>query len=626
MKIDYELMFRTLGIFGDFGYNIVGTLLIVTVKYKVSRFRFVNLLMLCVNYANSSRFLNIVLFATARRLPVNFLNRPFTGILPLRESSARRAVGGPSPAAAVRLSLAMHLDEKRGISGRWWLCAACAGFATISALVAMTIFLNDAGPRQPPRFRHVTARHRPTSAPTLGPGPDPVSLDELFPVKVNGALRKKSNPVFDDLDTFREDFRLPGIDTIDFRPPPPSSNVVPPFQYIKNGANFGESANIEENFGKNENFGGFDRNDFGQFDNNFMAEDNLGNFLDKKDYLAEKDEENPLYAFLQKRLRDVYDFFGAKKLLNTDFSDLVDSVNKSVQNKDPSFLLERIKNIYKNATDGTAMSSDVSLANLIYPSRQSLLTNTSSLVSFGLLAIDLFLLHNVQQIALSDDASTAAVRSLSTDPEVQALNALFLPPERIRSMGRSQEEDQDEEEDQNVLQDLIDYVQDALRAAVNLGRAYKKTTSPIRGRSTAEPSPLDCIWTLYCRNLDKTAKLDGPYGFLAKMNRYTYLYVIMFYRCNFTYDNIGYVNIRSNSDIRRTAKAVDFEQVGVNGSIVIVLKSRIGTELQKKLFLIHIYSESLPEQVSVCPCVRVSSYSSAKHPIPIPKNRIKIPV
>ncbi|CAB0004574.1 unnamed protein product, partial [Nesidiocoris tenuis] len=44
----------------------------------------------------------------------------------------------------------------------------------------------------------------------------------------------------------------------------------------------------------------------------------------------------------------------------------------------------------------------------------------------------------------------------------------------------------------------------------------------------------------------------------------------------------------------------------VNGSIVIVLKSRIGTELQKKLFLIHIYSESLPEQVSVCPCVRVS--------------------
>ncbi|CAB0019213.1 unnamed protein product [Nesidiocoris tenuis] len=36
----------------------------------------------------------------------------------------------------------------------------------------------------------------------------------------------------------------------------------------------------------------------------------------------------------------------------------------------------------------------------------------------------------------------------------------------------------------------------------------------------------------------------------------------------------------------------------VNGSIVIVLKSRIGSELQKKFLSIHIYSESLPEQNS----------------------------
>ncbi|CAB0005139.1 unnamed protein product, partial [Nesidiocoris tenuis] len=64
------------------------------------------------------------------------------------------------------------------------------------------------------------------------------------------------------------------------------------------------------------------------------------------------------------------------------------------------------------------------------------------------------------------------------------------------------------------------------------------------------------------------------------------------------------------------------EQVSVcpvNGSIVIVLKSRIGTELQKNLFLIHIYSESLPEQVSVCPLVRVSF-------LLLTSNRVKSPV
>ncbi|CAA9994032.1 unnamed protein product, partial [Nesidiocoris tenuis] len=56
---------------------------------------------------------------------------------------------------------------------------------------------------------------------------------------------------------------------------------------------------------------------------------------------------------------------------------------------------------------------------------------------------------------------------------------------------------------------------------------------------------------------------------------------------------------RINPSIWNLSKfiAFYFHIYRVNGSIVIVLKSRIGTELQKKLFLIHIYSESLPEQV-----------------------------
>ncbi|CAB0020455.1 unnamed protein product [Nesidiocoris tenuis] len=51
-------------------------------------------------------------------------------------------------------------------------------------------------------------------------------------------------------------------------------------------------------------------------------------------------------------------------------------------------------------------------------------------------------------------------------------------------------------------------------------------------------------------------------------------------------------------------------KIKVNGSIGIVLKSRIGTELQEELFLMHIYSESLPGQVSVCPLVRLWSFSN----------------
>ncbi|KAF6199904.1 hypothetical protein GE061_006202 [Apolygus lucorum] len=382
----------------------------------------------------------------------------------------------------------MHLDERRGL-GKWWLCAGFAGFTIMSCFIAATFYLGD-GDRstttRPPRFRQIVTSRVPDAAapwPSLDPGPDPITLDEVFPVKQT--VRKKSeatfadfddstpenrdagvdnrldapenrlnlaenrhSPVLVDLNDFREDFRLPGL------APPRRPLNVPPFQYIKN---------------------------------------------------HEEPPENPMFTFLQKRLRDVYDMIGGKNLFSADWLDLVDSVNKSVHTKNVSFVMNQLKDMYYNNSSTT----ELTLKSLIYPSRQSLLSNTSSLVSFGLLAIDLFLLHNVQQIAVADDEAVA--KALKEDPEVAALNALFMAPEAL-SAGRSQEE-----ESESVLGDLIDFAQGAVRAVVNLGRAYKKTTAPVRGRS-ADPSPLDCIWTLYCRNLDKTSKLHGPYGFLAKMN------------------------------------------------------------------------------------------------------------
>ncbi|CAB0009770.1 unnamed protein product, partial [Nesidiocoris tenuis] len=73
------------------------------------------------------------------------------------------------------------------------------------------------------------------------------------------------------------------------------------------------------------------------------------------------------------------------------------------------------------------------------------------------------------------------------------------------------------------------------------------------------------------------------------------------YRVNWS---IGIV-LKSRIGTELPKKLFYFHIYRVNGSIGIVLKSRIGTELQKKLFLVHMYSESLPEQVSVCPCARL---------------------
>ncbi|CAA9998442.1 unnamed protein product [Nesidiocoris tenuis] len=59
--------------------------------------------------------------------------------------------------------------------------------------------------------------------------------------------------------------------------------------------------------------------------------------------------------------------------------------------------------------------------------------------------------------------------------------------------------------------------------------------------------------------------------------------------------NMKNIHIFYKDDHNTSIYSVNIEVITL---VMIVLKSRIGTELQKKLILIHIYSESLPEQVS----------------------------
>jgi hypothetical protein len=53
-------------------------------------------------------------------------------------------------------------------------------------------------------------------------------------------------------------------------------------------------------------------------------------------------------------------------------------------------------------------------------------------VSFGLLAFDLLLLRNVQQIAWEEEKVSS--EEMLKDPQVLALNALFMPPEKVRQL------------------------------------------------------------------------------------------------------------------------------------------------------------------------------------------------
>ncbi|CAB0003523.1 unnamed protein product [Nesidiocoris tenuis] len=96
----------------------------------------------------------------------------------------------------------------------------------------------------------------------------------------------------------------------------------------------------------------------------------------------------------------------------------------------------------------------------------------------------------------------------------------------------------------------------------------------------------------------RSRKLAARLGPESRPSRPGYLFLEGFYE-----PRPGRIvsHVRHLSPARRGIRHLDISsefRTDVERSIGIVLKSRIGTELQKKLFLIHIYSESLPEQVS----------------------------
>lgn len=253
---------------------------------------------------------------------------------------------------------------------------------------------------------------------------------------------------------------------------------------------------------------------------------------------------SPVFTFLRKRLQDVRDWLsqsGVRKDQN-QWIQMVDAVNRSLYTKNATIVLSKLREMYGNSTGDVA--ADTPVASLIYPAAGN--DSAAGLVSFGLLAIDLFLLHNVQQIALNEDPE--AGQQMLNDPDVLALNALFLPPDRVKQLrsGSSRVLSDDADgaggQPKGLVSEFMEFVNGGLRAVLNLSRAYRSSSRAAKaeGKSTGQTpagsstatsgSSLDCIWTLYCRNLDKTAKLEGPYGFLAKMNRYRDRIILVFFR------------------------------------------------------------------------------------------------
>ncbi|GLH15136.1 Uncharacterized protein GBIM_19513, partial [Gryllus bimaculatus] len=134
-----------------------------------------------------------------------------------------------------------------------------------------------------------------------------------------------------------------------------------------------------------------------------------------------------------------------------DLRAVLASLQTALREGDATPMLARLRELYYRGGGGGAAGPAAALR------------NSSSLLSLGLLAFDLLLLHNVQQIAWGEEPD--AGRAMLQDPEVAALNALFVDPAQLRATH--------DDPDLSLLEELVEFVKSAARAVLSLGRAYR---------------------------------------------------------------------------------------------------------------------------------------------------------
>ncbi|XP_041984113.1 uncharacterized protein LOC121736792 [Aricia agestis] len=278
-------------------------------------------------------------------------------------------------------------------------------------------------------------------------------------------------------------------------------------------------------------------------------------------------QSNTMTSYLIEKVQELHDWvtsdpdFQAKKGRKTgdDFGHLLKALNESLIEGNVTIIMNKLKDIYfgENFTDPNS-------------SRKVILKNNTSLLSFGILTLDVMLLHNIQLMAWESQES-ARLKMLK-DPDVFAFNALFMEPSKVEAKrneiyhfydnaaAKRTNRNNEEAIEKNLLENVLEIGMSTARAAIHLGRAYKNTRMVLNQLSNKEAlnaniqnqisrnidanthalhhlqssynkndsasaanttnvyTDLDCVWLLYCKNLVATAKLSAPYGTMARIN------------------------------------------------------------------------------------------------------------
>ncbi|XP_038220468.1 uncharacterized protein LOC119838557 [Zerene cesonia] len=280
-------------------------------------------------------------------------------------------------------------------------------------------------------------------------------------------------------------------------------------------------------------------------------------------------QSNTMTSYLIEKVQELHEwitsdptFEVSKQKNSNNFGQVLKALNESLIEGNVTIIMSKLRDIY--------FGDNYTVAN---SGRKIILTNSTNLLSFGILTMDVMLLHNIQLMAWENQEG--ARNKMLKDPDVFAFNALFMEPSKVESKRKEvyhhyensaftkrqnfhQEPADEFSMGKNLLENVLELGMSTARAAIHLGKAYKNTKNLLNQLSNREAinaniqnqlsrnidgnthalhhlqtsyndsasvasesevyTDLDCVWLLYCKNLVATAKLNPPYGTMARIN------------------------------------------------------------------------------------------------------------
>ncbi|KOB63991.1 Uncharacterized protein OBRU01_24659 [Operophtera brumata] len=136
-------------------------------------------------------------------------------------------------------------------------------------------------------------------------------------------------------------------------------------------------------------------------------------------------QSNTMTSYLIEKIQELHDWITkdpdfdqantitTKVSTKSGFSELLRAVNDSLLEGNVTIVMNKLRDMYfgDNVTSGNS-------------SRRIILTNSTDLLSFSILTLDVLLLHNIQLMAW--ESQEAARAKMLRDPDVFAFNALFM--------------------------------------------------------------------------------------------------------------------------------------------------------------------------------------------------------